>query len=115
MVEGEIDICVRDPVSGALFNLEQGDLLGAAFREEIIRGGIVRAVRLRKYRAIPRLVALTKVAFLGDWLAEEKSRRPAADERNAGPGSWRPCSPVLRRKSERSANGGIEAKRLFGV
>jgi hypothetical protein len=115
IVKDQIETCVRDPASGALFTLEQGDWREAAFREEIIRGGIVRASaceRLEQYRGWP---TLTKTGSVRRWLATEKRRRPAADESKCQ--AWlfagMLASPYQKIKAKREWR--IEATQLFGV
>ena len=40
---GELEASVRIPESGVMFTLEPADWRGAAFRDQIIRGGVIRS------------------------------------------------------------------------
>jgi len=115
IVKGQIETYVRDPASGALFGLEQGDWRGAAYCEETIRGGIVRASACESIEKYRGWTSLTKAGAVRGWLAAEKRRRPAADE--SGCQTWlletMLASPEQKIGTKRDWR--LEAKRLFGV
>ena len=114
-VKGEIETYVRDPASGAVIGLEPADWLGAAFAEDIIRGGIVRASACESLEQYRGWVALTKTDPFRRWLAEEKRRQPAADESKCRDWLLKAMLANPTRKVKAKCEWREEALRLFGV
>ena len=77
---GELEASVRIPKSGVMFTLEPADWRGAAFRDQIIRGGVIRSSACEDIeRHAGRRVLISKIT-LKRWIEAKKRRRPAADE-----------------------------------
>ena len=84
ILEGKIKTYARDPKTGAQYHVDRRDWKAAAFREESLRGGTIRACageRIEQYRDWD---AVIDEDSFERWLAAEKSRRPIADERKFG-------------------------------
>jgi hypothetical protein len=114
-VKGEIETYVRDPASGAVIGLEPGDWRGAAFAEDIIRGGIVRASACESIEQYRGWVALTKAAPFRRWLADGKRRQPAADESKCRDWLLKAMLANPTRKVKAKPEWREDALRLFGV
>ena len=80
IADGKIEIYARDPKSDALFHVDSRDWKGAAYREQSLRGGTFRASACDSLEKYHGWDALADMESLERWLAEEKSRRPVADE-----------------------------------
>ena len=115
MMKGEIEIDVRDPVSGAILGLEPGVWLGAAFVEDIIRGGIVRASACESLVPYRGWFSLTKAAPFRRWLADEKRRQPAADEGRCREWLLDAMLAKTTRKDRTKDEWREDASRRFGV
>ena len=100
---GELEVSVRDPESGARFTLEPADWRGAAFRDQIIRGGVIRSSACESIeRHAGRRVLISKID-LERLLEARKRRRPAADEKK--------CADWLVEAMRASPNQRIKPKR----
>ncbi len=114
-VKGEIETCVRDPASGAVIGLVPVNWLGAAFAEDIIRGGIVRASACESLEQYRGWDALTKAVPFRRWLADEKRRQPAADESKCRDWLLEAMLANPTRKVKAKPEWRKDASRLFGV
>ena len=76
--DGVLVAFVRDPATGTMFRLEPADWRGAMFREEIIRGGEIRALPSESiFRHNGRRVLIEEASF-GRWQATAKNRQSAS-------------------------------------
>ena len=112
---GEMEVSVLDPESGAMFTLEPADWRGAAFRDQIIRSGVIRSsARESIERHAGRRVLISKID-LERLLEARKRRRPAADDKKCA--DWlveaMRASPNRRIKPKREWR--LEANRQFGL
>ena len=99
---GELEVSVRDPESGAMFTLEPADWQGAAFRDQIIRGGVIRSSACESIeRHAGRRVLISKID-LERLIEAKKRRRPAADDKK--------CADWLVGAMRASPNQRIKAK-----
>jgi len=114
-VKGEIETYVRDPASGAVIGLEPVDWLGAAFAEDIIRGGIVRASACESLEQYRGWVALTKAVPFRRWLVQQRRRQPAADESKCRDWLLKAMLANPTRKVKAKPEWREDALRLYGV
>jgi hypothetical protein len=100
---GELEASVRIPESGVMFTLEPADWRGAAFRDQIIRGGVIRSSACESIeRHAGRRVLISKID-LERLIEAKKRRRPAADEKK--------CADWLVEAMRASPNQRIKPKR----
>jgi hypothetical protein len=115
IVKGDVETYAQDPASGALFRLDSGDWRGAAFREETIRGGIIRASACESIEKHRGRIPLARTDSIRRWLAAEKSRRPAADEAKCRAWLLEAMLANPTRRIKAKLEWQKEAKQLFGV
>jgi hypothetical protein len=115
MADGTIEIYVQNPQSGALIYLDPGDWRIAAFRDEIIRGGIVRASACESIEPYHGWPVLADEGSVRRSLAAGKSRRPAADEGKCQAWLLEAMLASPYQKIKAKPKWRIEATRLFGV
>ena len=77
---GELEVSVRIPESGVMFTLEPADWRGAAFRDQIIRGGVIRSSACESIeRHAGRRVLISKIDIGA--IARSKETAPACCRR----------------------------------
>lgn len=76
--DGALIAFVRDPGSGEMFCLEPEDWRGAAFWQDIIRGGVIRSSACESIERHDGRRVLVEEESFNRWLAEAKKRLPAA-------------------------------------
>jgi hypothetical protein len=72
---------VRDPASGTMFRLEPGDWRGAAFWEDIIRGGVIRSSACESIEPHHGRRVLIEEAALNKWLMRKRDRETRAADK----------------------------------
>ena len=100
---GELEASVRIPESGVMFTLEPADWRGAAFGDQIIRGGVIRSSACEDIeRHAGRRVLISKID-LERLIEAKKRRRPATDRKK--------CADWLVEAMRASPNQRIKPKR----
>ena len=115
ILEGKIKTYARDPKTGAQYHVDRRDWKAAAFREESLRGGTIRACageRIEQYRDWD---AVIDEALLERWLTAGKSRRPIADQRKFGALLLEAMRASSDQKNRTKREWRMEASGRFGV
>jgi hypothetical protein len=74
---GEFELCCRDPFSGCLMKLQSSELRYAAFLDEIIRGGFIRASACESLEWAEGRRALVRQKDFDRWLRKLNPRKVA--------------------------------------
>ena len=74
--DGSLTALVREPTSGEMFKLTTSDWCGAAFRRDIIIGGVVRAAACEEIERHNRRRVLVEEDKFAAWLRKKMERRP---------------------------------------